>query len=258
MKLNNVLLLICLTAFISCGDEEVDLKCLPTNLQKDIIAIYPFSNGSLNDLSGDSHNLTNSTNAQPTSDRNGNADCAFLFNNRMVNNEFLTRSDADFLNDLDVFSISIWYEPQDTSNLGSMHSTLVGRGENVKCEERKGEWSVGIYDCKRALFSHNTHIWAHPVTNFVDGCEGEVQELSDKWHHVVAAKNFNTYKLYFDGVLQDSIVENKGCGESLIENPGALFLGTNYTGKIDDVIIYERELTQNEVTTLYDLDTCCE
>ena len=78
MKLQNILLFIFLASFISCGKEaSIRSSCLPSNLQNGLIAFYPFSNGSLEDKSAYSNNVTNPTTAIPTNDRNGNLNCGY-------------------------------------------------------------------------------------------------------------------------------------------------------------------------------------
>lgn len=75
----------------SCAkDKGKKLPCIPNELANKVIAFYPFSNGSLNDFSGNNQNLTNTTTAHSSSDRNGNTNCAYEFDNIPIsNNEFL-------------------------------------------------------------------------------------------------------------------------------------------------------------------------
>ena len=244
---------------IGCEDEEFKVDCLPTNLQNGVIAFYPFNVGSLDDGSTNSNNLTNPTTANPSTDRDGNANCAFQFNNSLADEEFLTTTASNFLNDLDEFSVSIWYEPMDTTRSVGSFEVLLGRGDEERCSERIGEWSVGLSDCRKAVFGHNNSVWANTITDFLDGCEGEIVALTDKWHHVVATKNGDEYKIYFNGNLDESVSGNANCTNlHIAEDIGDMFIGSKYTGKIDDILIYDRALTQSEVTALYELEPCCQ
>ncbi len=66
-------------------------------------------------------------------------------------------------------------------------------------------------------------------------------------------------KLYRDGVLQGTVSGVAGCGTTpTIQDIGSLFLGKQYTGKLDDVIIYGRTLNQTEVGLLFEAEACCE
>ncbi|MDF1694961.1 MAG: hypothetical protein P1U56_03980 [Saprospiraceae bacterium] len=259
MKLKNALFLTTILFIVGCGDDERNLECLPSNLQSGIIAAYTFNGGSLTDDSSNSNDLVNTTSANAATDRNGNQKCAFQFDNRTTNAEFLTTTNTTFLNNLDDFSISIWYQPIDNTRDGGIYEVLLGRGEEGRCPDRRGEWSVGLYDCRRAVFGHDNSVWAKTVTGFSDGCQGEVEELTDKWHHVVAIKKGDTYTLYFNGNLDDTVNGDANCGNPYsAQDIGDLFVGSNYTGKVDDIIIYDRVLTQVEVTTLFELEPCCE
>jgi hypothetical protein len=44
----------------------------------------------------------------------------------------------------------------------------------------------------------------------------------------------------------------------IFNNIGDLFIGKGFTGVIDDVILYNRELTVAEVKQLQNLPVCCE
>ncbi len=259
--MKKLLILFLAIGIFSCGDDDDNftVDCLPANLQNGVIAFYPFNGGSLDDESPNSNSITNSTTASPTSDRNGNSNCAFIFDNSQTNTEFLTTSNTGFLNGLNEFSISIWYEPKNDTRPGGSFEVLLSRGNDGHCPDRQGEWSVGLYDCRRAVFGHDNSVWAEPITDFSNGCQGEVTALTDNWHHVVAVKNGADYKIYFNGTLDDSATGIANCSTiHTAADIGDLFIGTDYTGKIDDIIIYNRELSQVEVTSLFELESCCQ
>ncbi len=243
---------------LGCKKEEFSVDCLPANLQNGVIAFYPFNDGSINDESPNGNDLTNTTNAKATTDRSGNSNCAFEFNKFPGPIEFLTTSKSDFLNNLNSFSIVLWYEAMDTSIYGNSLEVLVGRGEGLKCPDRKGEWSVGLYDCRRPAFGHNNSVWINRITSPYD-CLSEVKLLTNNWLHIVAIKNNDNYKIYLNGVLNNQANGNANCGTSLhlAQDLGDLFIGKEFTGMLDDILIYNRELTAQEVDELYHLDPCC-
>jgi len=261
MKLQNLLLFIFLASFVSCGKEaSIRSNCLPLNLQNGLIAFYPFSNGSLEDKSAYSNHLNNPTSALPTNDRSGNMNCAFRFENSLrFRTEFLTTSNSSFLNNLDKFSISIWYQPLERVIFEKNIEVLLGRGNDEKrCPDRMGEWSVGLYDCRHAVFGHNSSVWAKPITSSND-CAEEYVALTNKWHHVVATKSDTLFKIYFNGILNGTKSGNGACSNlHLAQDIGDMFIGTAYTGRIDDILIYNRELSALEVTELFNLEPCCQ
>lgn len=248
MKTHKIILLIFIVGIFGCKkDKKFEVDCLSSNLQNGIIAFYPFNNGSLNDASPSNNNLSNPTTATMTTDRNGNSNCAYVFDNLPQSGEYLTIANPEFLNELSDFSISIWYQPIDTSrNIGS-YEALLSRGEDGRCPDRDGEWSVGLYDLRRAVFGHNNSVWAGPSSEV------------ENWYHIVAIKKGDSYKIYWNGNLADEDTGNTNCIDfQEAQDIGNMFVGNKFTGKIDDIIIYNRPLTGNEITELFELDTCCE
>ena len=254
--------LFCLIGLWGCGDEaQFSTTCVPANLQNGVIAFYPFSNGSLDDASSFNNDLTNATTAIPTSDRNGNSNCAYLFSNDSSTYEALTLANPTFLDGLSSFSVSIWYQPLDTTRPGGEFEVLLSRGDQGRCPDRSGEWSLALYDCRRAVFGHDNSVWAEEVSDIsISGCQGEINELTDQWHHVVAVKNGNSFQIYFDGVLHESTsgAGNCGGGNQLAQDIGDLYIGQDFVGRLDDILIYDRALASTEVMNLFLLDPCCE
>ncbi len=248
--------------FISCKkDEEIVFngECYPQNLREGVIASYSFSNGSLENGTSFKADLMANDGPIPAADRFGNPNCAYAFD---YNPSFqsLSTSNSSFLNGLHQFSISVWYQPQDSSVNGGDLETLVSRNKSqTHCPDRNGEWSVGLKDCRRVLFAHNNSVWENaPLPPPPASCQQILYSLTGSWHHAVAVYNNDHYKIYKDGVLQDSISGKASCTDlHLAEDVGDLYIGYRFTGKIDDILIYNREITSEEVTELYNLDPCC-
>lgn len=258
MTLKPLLLASLALLLASCGDDDlvtVNVDCLPPNLQAGVLAFYPFNGGSLADETSNANDLTNPSTAQPSTDRNGNASCAYAFNNTQNSGEFLTAANASFLNGLDRLTISLWYQPLDSTRPGGKYETLLGRGDERSCSDNSGQWAVGLFDCRRAVFGYNTSVWADFVTGLTDGCDGEVTALTDRWHHVVAIKDGADYSIYFNGTLQEQDSNTDSCVDP---NLGEVFIGADFTGRIDDILLYNRALSAAEVTELFNLTACCE
>ena len=258
MKVSYLYLLVLLVAITSCEQEEDFIpECVPTNLQGGVIAYYPFIGGSLEDESTNANDLTNPSTARPAPDRFGDANCAYQFENFPNSGERLINMNSGFLDGLNEFSISLWYQPLDTAAAVGLIEVLLGRGDQGRCPDRRGEWSVGLYDCRRAVFGHDNSVWADRVVQ--GSCGDEVIALTNKWHHVVATRNHDSYNIYFNGVLNDSESGIAGCtNQHIAQDIGDLFIGNYFTGKIDDILIYSRELSQDEVMELYELEPCCQ
>jgi len=109
------------------------------------------------------------------------------------------------------------------------------------------------------VFAHNNSVWAKRVVVNSRDCQNEIDALTDKWHHVVATLNGDFHRIYFNGVLQEEAIGIANCSNpKLSADVGDLFVGTNFNGRIDDVLIYDRELSGADVTALYALEPCCD
>jgi hypothetical protein len=239
-----------------CGASTTQLcETLTGSLSNGVLAFYPFGNGSLADLSGNSNNLSNPTGAFPTPDRNNNPRCAYRFSNT----DFLTTTAATFLNGLTTspFSISLWYQPIGTRPGGS-YELLMGRGTTgLHCPDTWGEWSVGLYDCRKAVvgFDQDRHWQASPTGM---GCVADMAAISNTWHHLAFVYNGSSYDLYINGTLYSSGSSIGSCG-SMSANIGPLMLGVDYNGDLDDIVIYNRAISAAEVGALRGLNgSCCD
>jgi hypothetical protein len=242
---------------IYCATTCQTLPCntLTGSLASGVLAFYPFGYGSLLDLSGNGNNLTNTTSAVPSMDRNSNPNCAYFFDR--TNPDFLSTTSAAFLNNIttSAFSVSLWYQPIGPRGVGD-YELLLGRGNpGLSCPDTWGEWSIGLYDCRRAVvgFDQYSH-WEGPGPN---GCAADMAALTGWWHHLAFVYDGATqYDLYIDGVLYST--SSGPCG-SLSGNIGQLVLGYDYTGDLDDIVIYNRAITAAEVTALMGLNgSCCD
>ena len=247
-------LLLCVVSVFSVSAQT---NCnLPSNLQNGLLAYYPFGGGGTSDTSGNSRHLVNTSTAHTTTDRNGNANCAFQFNNLPTGNEFLTFSSPTFLNNLNEMSISLWYMPEDPNRGNGAYEALISRDVQLKCPDRYGEWSIGLYDCRRAVFGRQDSVWEIPNSN---GCN--VASNTGTWKYLVATYDLSipSMKIFIDGVLQDSSIQGANCGivPVVVQDIGDLFVGKDYTGKIDDIFIYNRAITPNDIIMLYNLGSSC-
>ncbi|MFM7021911.1 MAG: LamG-like jellyroll fold domain-containing protein [Flavobacteriales bacterium] len=247
------LLLFMAFGFSSCQKGK-NQNCTSIIADKDVIAFFPFANGSFKDFSGEGHHLQAVGSPSSTVDRKGNVSCALNFDNLNGNVQHLFSSQSDFLNGLDEFSISVWYYAIDNGNAGG-HEVFVCRGEGQRCPDKIGEWKLGLFDCHLAEFGHLNSVWEEHDSGIA--CE---DFGLDQWKHVVATYRKFPYsiKLYVNGKLHESEWSKGNCSSEVsVEDIGDLFIGKNFSGILDDVIIYKKELESSEVKDLYEMEACC-
>ncbi len=241
-QIGNIFLLLIIISCSKSENQNVNQQnnCLPANLQIGVIAFYPFSNGSIDDYSGNTFNLSNTTTANPGIDRAGNPNCAFNFHGT----DFLEYVNPTFLNDLPStnLSISFWYKSSEQDS-----ATLISRDDVQNCPNTSGQWSVKF---------------TNAIISF--GVNGGLisTAMSFNWEHIVITSNANEFQLYKNGVLFQSSSDFSYCSFMNPANPtvnqGNLFIGKSYDGLIDDIIIYNRIITPTEVSDLYNLAACCQ
>lgn len=119
--------------------------------------------------------------------------------------------------------------------------------------------------------AYENHVYAHGLKKgriraFHESGEGDNQEAlssiqveSDRWTHVAIVRDVSekTYHIYVNGVLSDTLAyrSNITGGESpesrtTIGRSGGAKLN-HYDGKLDELMIYARALSEAEVTNLY-------
>lgn len=266
LKFNLMYVTLIIGLIISCDDDdnsnsqpEPEQSCIPANLQNDIIAFYPFSGGSLDDYSGNNYHLSNPTTAFASQDRGGNPNCAYEF--VASNGDFLTFTNPNFIDDFDnqPFSVSLWFKTMGTRS-GGDYEQLIGRGMGLHCPDTYGEWSIGLYDCRNTVFGINDYsLWGEGLPNAYGNTNCINNPAVNVWHHLVVTSDGNGWgiNMYIDG-NQTPQTPNTGCSNPQgTNNAGDLFLGKDYTGLLDDVILFDRVLTPIEINQLFTLDACC-
>jgi hypothetical protein len=207
-----------------------------------LVGYWPF-NGNANDQTPSGYNGT-VNGATLTTDRFGNNNSAYNFDG--INDYILVNNNAS-LSPI-VYSISAWVKPngyyingQDDANY------IVGKGSDFndghyslhyKSISRKARASIGIG-------SSGLYVDSNADINL------------NNWVHLISTWDGNTLRIYVNGVLENSIYSPNNVQGVNSEN---LYFGTmaaNSTwpywlnGKIDDIAIYNRALTQQEITNMY-------
>ena len=211
---------------------------VPTN---GLVGYWPF-NGNANDESGNGNNGT-VNGATLTSDKLGSSNGAYSFDG--VNDYISTLLPGPLGNSSR--TISIWFSSQDTSK-----QQLIGWGQQPPSG---GEFNVLLSQlCKGVTVDvHNNYITYNTPNNLFNG----------SWHLITVVYDNNIslkllgVKIYVDGVISGVI----NCQNPINVNINTLNTAINigkyqaggmwFTGKLDDIGIWNRALTQSEITSLY-------
>lgn len=219
---------------------------LPTN---GLVAYYPFT-GNANDISTIGNNGT-VNGATLTSDRFGAANSAYNFNG--TNNYITAPNNTNF--PAQNFTFSIWFKAVYNGNLN--YNSGLGRYLYEK----------GAFPCPvRAVLNAAQNSPASDISTTVitvnanGGSSNTFNDPNDLWHHYVITYNGVTQIDYIDGVVTSSVALTG----ALITNLGELTIGCRinpsyqdfFLGKIDDFGIWNRALTQQEITAVYNGNIC--
>jgi hypothetical protein len=212
---------------------------LPTN---GLVAWYPF-NGNANDESGNGNN--GEVNGAVTSiDRLGNNNSAYNFNG---SSDYISISHNTSLN-FNQYTISVWSKIDLNFNWATLGGVIISKG----CEQfNESGNSFRIYFEGTYYTVDN---WA-PERAFLHNLSNN---LDNNWAHIVFLYNAESILMYINGVLLGSVTQDS----NLVQNTDPLIIGArrygpscsygySFAGTIDDIAIYNRALTQAEVTALY-------
>lgn len=244
MKNSVKILVLILFIFLvhSCKKEKVPI---PSN---GLVAYYPF-NGSANDESVNGNNGT-VYGATLTNDRFGNPNSAYSFNG--IDNEILIFHNSS-LNCFPI-SVSAWFK----TNTNLQNSMLVNKYGCMTYNGYSLNLNSGKPNCY--YFSGNADSETNRIN--LDMVSDSFQSLNDNnWHQSIITIDLSGVKYYVDGNLVYSgsftgtgsvttTTENLHLGRYVQGNCG---IGQNffYLGYLDDIGIWNRVLSQQEITNLY-------
>jgi hypothetical protein len=231
---------------------------VPTN---GLVGYWPF-NGNANDESGNGNNGT-VYGATLTSDRFGNVGKSMQFGQQQYIEVPTLRQ-----NNINAYSISAWFKkPSSNANTdGAIVSgsypgqTPGGFRLNIGTINRF-QWQIEDYPGQNGILQNG----AGDNNNYCD----------NNWHFVVSTfsspnglVSSSAFKIYIDGNLVHTISNrtnwptwdtttyapiNNGNRSTIIGNSGGNYFGfsNSFLGILDDIAIYNRALTQQEISQLY-------
>jgi hypothetical protein len=224
-------------------------------LNQGLKAWYPFC-GNANDLSG--NNLNGSIlGAQLTTDRYGNSNSAYSFSN----NQQITIPNSSTQNEYPL-TISLWYNASTYPTGGqtnifskyvpaSWNGFQILYGDNTKVSNNGTTENNGF-----GTQSWYAKDFNNRVIGYYNSPSFEQPSISlDNWYHYVFVLDATGGKIYVNGKLisTDTWDGTPGiCSNNYLWKIGGQYEGNFwFNGKIDDVGIWNRALSANEITELY-------
>jgi len=239
---------------VSCSTE--DLNCYPEELRESILLSYQFTEGSFNDFSGNNYNLDYAENVNQVLGRNGDINGAIEFPEER--NSFAIREDASFMDDRSSFSVSAWIKLTQGVNTKSIQG-IVSRDSIPTCPDRIGQWSLSLFDCSRAVFAINESSWTNWLSGNILNCNTaeHTDNLADEWIHIVGVKDEDQVNIYRNGILEDTQEGIANCSNFRpSRNIGALLIGFRFKGTVDDITIFDKAISDEEVDLLFKVESC--
>jgi len=240
-----------LTTILGCDSILNQIVTIqPSSTCNPIPAYVPISglvgwwgfNGNAQDGSGNgNHGTVNG--ATLTTDRFGNQNKAYEFDGT---DDYILVNNSNSLS-LSQYSISLWSKI-DTSISWFPGRQLISKG----CE-----WPIGVGVSYRIYFENTYYVmdnWA-PSRSLLSNLNNS---FNSNWSHLVFNYDGQGNSMYINGVLLGNATQNS----ALVSSLEPLLIGArkfassctisgNYSGKLDDIGIWNRALTPQEITNLY-------
>lgn len=221
-------------------------------LNDGLVACYPFA-GNADDSSGNGHNAILNGNPVFTVDRFGRTNDAIHLDGV---SDFVWLGDGLRSSNL---SAAVWFRIQQGQAPNSVQWLIRDRqyGWGIIAGSPPGYQvpiaDISIYPFYRSFNEPETLLEATPAQDYGDG----------SWHLAVLTYDGLSLNLYLDGLLKANLSYGVAAGIQYYE-PGGLAIGRDgdnpasyFAGDIDDVRIYNRALSANEIQALYTgMDTC--
>jgi len=86
------------------------------------------------------------------------------------------------------------------------------------------------------------------VTGYIGGNASSSTQITKAWHHVVMTYDGSNIKIYVDGVLKVTTAQTGAIPTDAFD----FKMGASMNGKLDDMRLYGRALSQTEITNWYD------
>jgi hypothetical protein len=205
-------------------------QSIVASLNSGLLAYYPFS-GNVNDSSGNGNNATIVNSITYGTDHNGNPSAALTLNGGFGGGRVITNTSLFNFQYTNNYTLSFWFLDNGSSS-GRLFST-----ENPEGNFRVATYGAGIY-----AFAFGGSPYVYDTVALYT------------WNHISYVYSNRTVKLYKNGILKsvstDSSTQSLAYGTPFTIGSKAAASYDIWNGKIDEVRIYNREITAKEAQYL--------
>ena len=238
---------------------------LPSYVPSDgLVAYYPF-NGNANDASGNNyHGVVNG--ATSSTDFKGEINSAYSFDG---DDDYITTSTI-LDNVFENFTFSVWVKPQATEDISWTEGSIVFASSQYKQPvihpthgqsygDESNSAGAGLYVGTNGLIVvEHSHDYVRNALIF--------ETSLSSWNHITVVYKSNKPELYLNGSfvksfpagnrtvfasLGDDITDRANYSKSGFGSGFYPHLFQNFSGLIDEIIVWNRALSQNEIGNMY-------
>ena len=238
---------------------------LPSYVPSDgLVAYYPF-NGNANDASGNNyHGVVNG--ATSSTDFKGEINSAYSFDG---DDDYITTSTI-LDNVFENFTFSVWVKPQATEDISWTEGSIVFASSQYKQPvihpthgqsygDESNSAGAGLYVGTNGLIVvEHSHDYVRNALIF--------ETSLSSWNHITVVYKSNKPELYLNGSfvksftagnrtvfasLGDDITDRANYSKSGFGSGFYPHLVQNFSGMIDEIIVWNRALSQNEIGNMY-------
>lgn len=210
-----------------------------------LVGSWSFS-GNANDESGNNHHGT-VHGATLVEDRFGNPGSAYQFDGV---NDYIAIAPSSLVDNETTVTLSLWLKRYDSDSYGLP----------IHCGNQ-GRYGVHVRkDSVRVNVTTNSNFSGNAQTEFASKT---VYYNQERWSHIVLKYNGSTLSLYIDGVMKDEMFAEGQIwtAQSSYLAFGVYMLFNNpnhgwYKGNLDDVRLYNKALTDQEIASIYQYNRC--
>jgi len=210
---------------------------LPIQLQDGLMLCYSFDKDETSKMTDKSGNGNHGEMQGATWTPKGKVGGACVFNG----DGYIDAGNSHSLDIKSAITMVAWVLPQQSTG---DHPIIAKEGD----EGRQTYW-FGVYNCRFGLLLGNGRGWGLDAR-----CNGDVSP--DQWQHLAATWDGSIWRCYQNGVLvgngrYSATIPNSRSPVQIGQNSEAR--NTHFEGIIDEIMIFDRALSEKEIQQIYDL-----